>query len=122
MALLGGRVSATEAHAWGLVNRLSEDGQALTDAIAMGQRFADLTGSVAAIKQAHQRSLEADFASQLSYEAETQGWLQQQPDFAEATRAFTENGRLAWPNAHLPTGPSERSPGASTLPLTNGQS
>lgn len=90
MALLGGRVSATEAHAWGLVNRLSEDGQALTDAIAMGQRFADLTGSVAAIKQAHQRSLEADFASQLSYEAETQGWLQQQPDFAEATRAFTE--------------------------------
>jgi 2-(1,2-epoxy-1,2-dihydrophenyl)acetyl-CoA isomerase len=90
MALLGGRLSAAEARDWGLVNQLSEDGEVLTDAVAMARRFADLAGSVAAIKQAHQRALEADFASQLTYEADTQGWLQQQPDFAEATRAFTE--------------------------------
>lgn len=90
MALLGGRVSAAQAHDWGLVNHLSEDGEALTDAVAMAARFAELAGSVAAIKQGHQRALESDFASQLTYEAETQGWLQQQPDFAEATQAFTE--------------------------------
>jgi len=90
LALLGGRLSAAEAREWGLVNRLSEDGQALTDAIAMAGRFADLSVSVASIKRAHHRALEADFTSQLKYEADTQGWLQQQPDFAEATTAFAE--------------------------------
>ena len=72
------------------MNRLSEDGQALTDAVAMARRFAELSVSVAAIKQAHHRALETEFASQLTYEAETQGWLQQQPDFTEATQAFAE--------------------------------
>jgi 2-(1,2-epoxy-1,2-dihydrophenyl)acetyl-CoA isomerase len=88
LAFLGGRLSAAEARDWGLVNRLSEDGQALSDAVEMARRFAELSVSVAAIKQAHHRALEAEFASQLNYEAETQGWLQQQPDFAEATEAF----------------------------------
>ncbi len=88
LALLGGRLSAAEARDWGLVNRLSEDGQALTDAVEMARRFSELSVSVATIKQAHHRALEAEFADQLNYEAETQGWLQQQPDFAEATEAF----------------------------------
>jgi enoyl-CoA hydratase/carnithine racemase len=43
---------------------------------------------VAAIKQAHHRALETDFASQLNYEADTRGRLQQQPDFTGATQAF----------------------------------
>jgi 2-(1,2-epoxy-1,2-dihydrophenyl)acetyl-CoA isomerase len=90
MALLGGRLSAAEARDWGLVNRLSEDGEALADAVAMARRFAELSVSVTAVKQAHQRALESDLASQLNYEAETQGWLQQQPDFVEATQAFAE--------------------------------
>jgi len=90
LALLGDRLSAPEARDWGLVNRLSEDGQALTDAVAMAGRFAELSVSVASIKRAHHRALEADFASQLNYEADTQGWLQEQPDFAEATQAFGE--------------------------------
>jgi 2-(1,2-epoxy-1,2-dihydrophenyl)acetyl-CoA isomerase len=88
LAFLGGRLSAAEARDWGLVNHLSEDGQAVTDAVAIARRFAELSVSVAAIKQAHHRGLETDFASQLKYEADTQGWLQQQPDFAEATQAF----------------------------------
>jgi 2-(1,2-epoxy-1,2-dihydrophenyl)acetyl-CoA isomerase len=90
LAFLGGRLSAAEARDWGLVNRLSEDGQALSDAVEVARRFAELSVSVAAIKQAHRRALESDFAGQLTYEAETQGWLQQQPDFAEATQAFAE--------------------------------
>jgi 2-(1,2-epoxy-1,2-dihydrophenyl)acetyl-CoA isomerase len=71
------------------VNRVSGDGEALTDAVTMARRFAELSVSVAAIKQAHQRAFEADFTSQLDYEADTQGWLQEQPDFTEATQAFT---------------------------------
>lgn len=90
LALLAERLAAPEAHAWGLVNRLADDGRALADAVAMARRFAELSVSVATIKQAHQRALETDFADQLNHEANTQGWLQEQPDFAEATRAFAE--------------------------------
>jgi 2-(1,2-epoxy-1,2-dihydrophenyl)acetyl-CoA isomerase len=105
LAFLGGRLSAAEARDWGLVNRLSDDGQAVTDAVATARRFAELSVSVAAIKQAHHRGLETDFASQLKYEADTQGWLQQQPDFAEATQAFA---------AKRPSRLAERTPPART--------
>jgi 2-(1,2-epoxy-1,2-dihydrophenyl)acetyl-CoA isomerase len=90
LALLGRDLSASEAYDWGLVSQLSEDGEALSDAVAMARRFAELSVSVGTIKRAHHRGLVSDFADQLDYEADTQGWLQQQPDFAEATRAFTE--------------------------------
>jgi 2-(1,2-epoxy-1,2-dihydrophenyl)acetyl-CoA isomerase len=105
LALLGERLSAPEAREWGLVNRLSEDGQALSDAVAIAQRFDELSVSVASVKQAQHRALEADFADQLNYEADTQGRLQQQPDFAEATRAFVEK---------RPARMSERVPPART--------
>ena len=97
LALLGRRLSASEARDWGLVNQLSEDGETVADAVAMAKRFDDLSVSVGSIKHAHQLALEADFATQLDHEANTQGWLQQQPDFAEATLAFTEKrpARLA---------------------------
>jgi 2-(1,2-epoxy-1,2-dihydrophenyl)acetyl-CoA isomerase len=88
LALLAGRLTASEAHQWGLVNQLSEDAESVIDAVAIARRFAELSVSVASIKQAHYRALEVGFSSQLDYEANTQGWLQQQPDFAEATEAF----------------------------------
>ena len=75
------------------------------DPLRMARRFAELSVSVAAIKQAHHRGLETDFASQLKYEADTQGWLQQQPDFAEATQAFA---------AKRPSRLAERTPPART--------
>ena len=90
LALLGGRLSAQEAYEWGLVNLLSEDGESVSDAVAMARRFEELSVSVASIKDAHQRALQADLGSQLDHEADTQGRLQEQPDFAEATQAFTQ--------------------------------
>jgi 2-(1,2-epoxy-1,2-dihydrophenyl)acetyl-CoA isomerase len=72
------------------VNQLAEDGAAATDAVAMARRFDELSASVASIKQAHLRGLESGLDSHLDYEADTQGWLQQRPDFTEATRAFVE--------------------------------
>jgi 2-(1,2-epoxy-1,2-dihydrophenyl)acetyl-CoA isomerase len=101
MALLGGRLSASDAHQWGLVNQLSDDGESVTDAVEIARRFAGLSSSVASIKQAHHRALEADFADHLDYEADTQGWLQQQPDFSEATKAFAEK-RPAQMSARTP--------------------
>jgi 2-(1,2-epoxy-1,2-dihydrophenyl)acetyl-CoA isomerase len=105
LALLGGRLSASDAHQWGLVNQLCEDGESVNHAVELARRFADLSVSVASIKQAHHRALEVDFASQLNYEANTQGWLQEQPDFAEATKAFTEK---------RPARMSERTPRSTT--------
>ena len=90
LALLGGRLSAQEAYEWGLVNLVSEDGESVSDAVAMARRFDELSVSVASIKEAHQRALQADLGSQLDHEADTQGRLQEQPDFAEATQAFTQ--------------------------------
>jgi 2-(1,2-epoxy-1,2-dihydrophenyl)acetyl-CoA isomerase len=97
LALLGRRLSTPEAREWGLVNQVSEDGEAVADAVAMARRFDELSVSVAAIKDAHWRGQEADFGRQLDHEADTQGWLQQQPDFAEAAQAFAEKrpARLA---------------------------
>lgn len=90
LALLGRRLSAPEARNWGLVNQLCEDGQAVADAVTMARRFDELSVSVASIKRAHQRALDADFANQLDHEADSQGRLQEQPDFTEATKAFTQ--------------------------------
>ena len=114
----GGRLSAAEAHDWGPVNRLSEDGEVLTDAVAMARRFAELSVSVATIKQAHHRALETEFVSQLDYEAGTQGWLQQQPDFAEATQAFAEKRppRLAERTPPDRTKRRDRPPIADAIP------
>jgi 2-(1,2-epoxy-1,2-dihydrophenyl)acetyl-CoA isomerase len=90
LALLGHRLSAEEAYGWGLVNKVSEDGESVSDAVAMARRFDELSTSVASVKEAHQRALQVDFADQLGHEAHTQGWLQQQNDFTEATTAFTQ--------------------------------
>lgn len=90
LAMLARDIHAPEALQWGLVNRVCEDGAALDTAMAMAREIAELAGSVTAVKQAHQRTFESTFAEQLEFEADTQGWLQDQPDFAEATTAFGE--------------------------------
>ncbi|BBY80204.1 2-(1,2-epoxy-1,2-dihydrophenyl)acetyl-CoA isomerase [Mycolicibacterium pulveris] len=90
LALLGRDIAAPEALQWGLVNRVCADGEALNTAVALAQEIAGLAGSVTSVKRAHRRSFESTFGEQLDFEADTQGWLQQQPDFAEAVAAFAE--------------------------------
>jgi 2-(1,2-epoxy-1,2-dihydrophenyl)acetyl-CoA isomerase len=90
LALLGRSLTAPEAYQWGLVNQVSEVGAVLDDALAMANTVAEMSSSVATIKAAHHRALESDLASQLDFEADKQGWLQEQSDFADATTAFNE--------------------------------
>lgn len=90
LAMLARDILAPEALQWGLVNRVCDDGAALDTAVALAHDIADLAGSVTAVKRAHQRTFDSTLADQLTFEAETQDWLQQQPDFAEATAAFSE--------------------------------
>ena len=91
LALLARDLPAAEALQWGVVNQVCEDGAALDTAVALGHQIAGQAGSVMAVKRAHQRAFESTFAGQLAFEAETQGWLQQRPDFAESMQAFGEN-------------------------------
>lgn len=90
LALLARDLNAPEALDWGLVNRVCDDGTALDSAVTLGRDIAALAGSVTAVKRAHQRSFDATLADQLTFEAQTQGWLQKHPDFAESTTAFSE--------------------------------
>lgn len=90
LAMLARDLKADEALQWGLVNRVCEDAGALDAAKTLGHEIAALAGSVTAVKWAHQRALDSTLAEQLQYEADTQGWLQQQPDFTESIQAFRE--------------------------------
>lgn len=90
LAMLARDLPATEALHWGLVNRVCEDGTALDTAVTLANEIAGLSGSVASVKRAHGRTFDSTLADQLDFEANTQGWLQQQPDFEEATKAFAE--------------------------------
>ncbi len=90
LALLARDLHAPEALQWGLVNRVCDDGAALETAVALANEVAGLAGSVTAVKRAHQRTFDSSLDDQLDFEAGTQGWLQTQPDFEEATKAFGE--------------------------------
>jgi len=90
LALLGRDVAAEEAHAWGLVNELADDGAALEAAITLARRFAEVSASAGTIKRAQHAGLRAGVEEQLEREAVLQGRLQLRPDFAEATAAFAE--------------------------------
>jgi 2-(1,2-epoxy-1,2-dihydrophenyl)acetyl-CoA isomerase len=90
LAMLGRDITAPEALQWGMVTRMCPDDETLTTAVALAREVAGLAASVTSVKRAHQRTFEATLADQLAFEADTQGWLQQQPDFAEALAAFSE--------------------------------
>jgi 2-(1,2-epoxy-1,2-dihydrophenyl)acetyl-CoA isomerase len=104
LALLAQDLYAPEALEWGLLNRVCEDGAALGTAVSLAHDIAALAGSVSAVKRAHQRAFVSTFDEQLAFEADTQGWLQQQPDFAESAKAFSEKR----PPVRMPRTPGDK--------------
>ncbi|MUL65901.1 hypothetical protein BOO86_15605 [Mycobacterium sp. CBMA 234] len=90
LALLARDIAAPEAHQWGLLNRVCDDGTALDTALDVARSIAALASSVSAVKHAHERTFESSLNEQLNFEAHTQGCLQSHPDFAEAVEAFVE--------------------------------
>lgn len=91
MAMLGERIPAAQAHAWGLVNRvvpdaeLAGEGGALLDRLAAGP-----TRAYAGIKRQLDAWAQADLRRQLELEADVQRELGRTRDFAEGVSAFTE--------------------------------
>ena len=91
MALLGERVSATQALDWGLVNWVYPDERLMVEATALAERLAGgPTRSYASAKQALNNFIYGDLDAQLALEAELQHALGRTQDFIEGTTAFVQ--------------------------------
>ncbi len=91
MLLTGERITARQAEAWGLVNRVVPDGKALQEAMALARTMTQLSapvmaGMLRAVRTGERLGVEAG----LKAEAESFGLLCENEDWREGTRAFLE--------------------------------
>jgi enoyl-CoA hydratase len=90
MLMLGGRIDAARAQTLGLVNRVSEEGEAAKEAIALAERLASLPAlAVQAIKEAVSVS-NPDLPAGLAHERQLFHRIFASEDFAEGATAFLE--------------------------------
>jgi 2-(1,2-epoxy-1,2-dihydrophenyl)acetyl-CoA isomerase len=91
MAYLGERVSAEQALAWGMINRVVEDDEFAAAVDALTARFvAGPPGSYATIKRTINARAYADFAQLLELEAVQQQARVESQDFLEGVTAFLQ--------------------------------
>jgi 2-(1,2-epoxy-1,2-dihydrophenyl)acetyl-CoA isomerase len=91
LCLLGERLPAPQALAWGLINRVLPDEQLLAEAAALAARLAaGPTRSYAGTKRQLNNWLYARMGEQLELEAQIQREMSQSKDFFEGALAFIE--------------------------------
>jgi 2-(1,2-epoxy-1,2-dihydrophenyl)acetyl-CoA isomerase len=91
MALLGDPISAQQALEWGLINRVVDDGELMTEARTLARRLAaGPTLSYANSKRALNNSVMRIMDEQLELEADIQGQMTGSADFIEGVSAFVE--------------------------------
>jgi 2-(1,2-epoxy-1,2-dihydrophenyl)acetyl-CoA isomerase len=91
LALLGNKLPAEQAAAWGLIWQCVEDSELTGTVDALAQQFAAApTLGLAATKSALRRSWQHSFAEQLDIERDIQRDLGRSSDYAEGVAAFTE--------------------------------
>ena len=91
LTMLAERLPAEKALEWGLVNRVVEDGEALSAAMALGRELAaGPTVSMALIRKAYWQSFNNTYEQQLHLESELQTQAGRTEDFAEGVTAFFE--------------------------------
>jgi 2-(1,2-epoxy-1,2-dihydrophenyl)acetyl-CoA isomerase len=91
MAMLGERVPADQALAWGLVNRVVPDERLESEAAELLERLAKgPTASYAGAKRLLNRRVYADLEGQLEAEADAQGEQGHTKDFIEGVLSFVE--------------------------------
>ncbi|MCJ2183035.1 enoyl-CoA hydratase-related protein [Novosphingobium sp. 1949] len=91
MALLGDKISASDAQAMGLIARVVEDGYALEEARALAHRLAKgPTQALGMIRRQVIHALDHDLPASLALEAANQSRAGFTQDFSEAVQAFRE--------------------------------
>jgi len=90
LSLLAERLPAETAAAWGLVNRVVDDGDLAEAARGMAARLATGPASLGMIRRMYWEGLENGYADQLQLEADLQKRAGQSADFAEGVAAFRE--------------------------------
>jgi 2-(1,2-epoxy-1,2-dihydrophenyl)acetyl-CoA isomerase len=91
MSLLGDRVPAAQAHAWGLVDRVVPDDAFAAEADALAGRLAaGPTRAYAAVKEQLNARVYAGLEAQLELEADLQQRMAASGDFREGVAAFLE--------------------------------
>ncbi|OUR77080.1 2-(1,2-epoxy-1,2-dihydrophenyl)acetyl-CoA isomerase [Alphaproteobacteria bacterium 46_93_T64] len=91
LALLGDKIPAEEAERLGLIWKVVDDDQLMTEASALAARLAHgPTKGLALIKQAMNASLGNTLAEQLNVERDLQRQAARTADFGEGVAAFTE--------------------------------
>ncbi|MGE3302171.1 MAG: enoyl-CoA hydratase/isomerase [Hyphomonadaceae bacterium] len=90
MMLLGDRIPAQQAAAWGLVNRCVPDADLMTTAHAYARQLADGPRSLALIRKIVWQGLDQHWAAQLQLERETQREAGRTADFVEGVSAFQQ--------------------------------
>jgi len=91
LSLLAERLPAEQAQAWGLVNRLFDDNDALMDgAMGLARRLARGPKSLRLIRRAYWETWHNSFEQQLDLEARLQNEAGRSEDFGEGVRAFLE--------------------------------
>ena len=91
LTLLGNKLPADQAAAWGLIWQCVEDAELGATVDAMARQFAAApTRGLAATKAALRRSWQNSFQEQLDVERDVQRELGRSSDYAEGVAAFTE--------------------------------
>jgi 2-(1,2-epoxy-1,2-dihydrophenyl)acetyl-CoA isomerase len=91
LTLLGNKLPAEQAAAWGLIWQCVEDAELAGAVDAMARQFAVApTRGLAATKNALRRSWQNTFEEQLDVERDVQRELGRSSDYAEGVAAFTE--------------------------------
>lgn len=91
LTLLGNKLPAEQAAAWGLIWQCVEDAELAAAVDALARQFAAApTRGLAATKNALRRSWQNTFKEQLDIERDVQRELGRSSDYAEGVAAFTE--------------------------------
>jgi 2-(1,2-epoxy-1,2-dihydrophenyl)acetyl-CoA isomerase len=91
LAMLGDRIAAEQAAAWGMIWQCVDDERLAAEAEALASRLAALpTAAIGLMKRAFDAGAHNDLAAQLALEGQLQRQAGAGPDYAEGVRAFLE--------------------------------
>jgi 2-(1,2-epoxy-1,2-dihydrophenyl)acetyl-CoA isomerase len=91
LTLLGQRLSAEQAQAWGLIWACVDDDELQEHALGIARQLADLPAHAAIeTRRAYEAAARNDLRAQLHYEAHRISDLMDRPEFDEGMRAFVE--------------------------------